>query len=202
MRYGQIDKDYAIRLATTPPDDDGPIWMVNLMRYRERADYADGRQTTLTGREADDLYAPIGPLTAIGAEPVFVGDVDTQFLNDTPKWDRVGIVKYPSRRAFIEMQQRPDFQALHEHKDAGMAETIVIGCLPMPVPELPADAPSWDDVPFPPTAEDGDGGARAEVQGAGERHGDGHLHGPRGEGGSSQRGAHRGVAAGRGHHPR
>ena len=156
MRYGQIDKDYAIRLATTPPDDDGPIWMVNLMRYRERADYADGRQTTLTGREADDLYAPIGPLTAIGAEPVFVGDVDTQFLNDTPKWDRVGIVKYPSRRAFIEMQQRPDFQALHEHKDAGMAETIVIGCLPMPVPDLPADAPAWDDVPCPPTAEDGD----------------------------------------------
>ena len=50
MRYGQIDTDYAVRLATTPPEDDGPIWMVNLMCYRARADYADGRATTLTGR--------------------------------------------------------------------------------------------------------------------------------------------------------
>jgi hypothetical protein len=154
VRYGTIDSEYAMRLATTPPDDDGPIWMVNLMKYREKADYADGRASEISGREADDLYAPIGPLTAIGAEPVFFADVDTQFLNDTPKWDRVGIVKYPSRRAFIEMQSRKDFQELHHHKEAGMAETIVCGCLPMPVPALPADAPTWDDVPHPPTAED------------------------------------------------
>ena len=72
----------------------------------------------------------------------------------TPKWDRVGIVKYPSRRAFIEMQSRKDFQELHHHKEAGMAETIVAGCLPMELPPLPADAPSWADVPHPPTAAD------------------------------------------------
>lgn len=156
IRYGVIDREYGMRLATTPPEDDGPVWMVNLMAYREQADYADGRDSAISGREADDLYAPLGPLAAIGAEVVFVGDVDTQFLNDTPKWDRVGVVKYPTRRSFIEMQQRKDFQELHAHKDAGMAQTIVIGCLPMPVPELPADAPSWDEVPFPPTADDGD----------------------------------------------
>jgi hypothetical protein len=85
---------------------------------------------------------------------VFLADVDYQFLNDTPKWDRVGIVKYPSRRSFIEMQTRKDFQELHHHKEAGMAETIVAGCLPMPIPELPADAPTWDEVPHPPTAAD------------------------------------------------
>ena len=85
---------------------------------------------------------------------MFLADVDTQFLNGTPKWDRVGIVKYPSRRAFIEMQSRPDFQELHHHKEAGMAETIVAGCLPMELPPLPADAPSWADVPHPPTAAD------------------------------------------------
>ena len=36
-----------------------------------------------------------------------------------------------------------------------MAATIVAGCLPMPLPPLPEDAPSWDDVPHPPTADDG-----------------------------------------------
>lgn len=154
VRYGQINREYGMKMFTMPPEDDGPIWMVNLMKYREKADYADGRSSDISGREADDLYAPLGPLKAIGAEVVFVADVDTQFLNDSPKWDRVGIVKYPSRRAFLEMQNRPDFKELHHHKEAGMAETIVCGCLPMPVPELPADAPTWDDVPHPPTADD------------------------------------------------
>jgi hypothetical protein len=154
VRYGQIDRAYGMRLATTPPEDDGPIWMVNLMSYRGTADYADGRASDISGKEADDRYAPLGPLKAIGAEPVFFADVDTQFLNDTPKWDRVGIVKYPTRRSFIEMQSRPDFQELHAHKEAGMASTIVSGCLPMPIPQVPADAPDWSHVPHPPTVED------------------------------------------------
>ena len=104
MRYGTVDTAYAARMAATPPEDDGPIWMVNLMHYRERADYADGRESTISGMEADDLYAPYAALDGVGAEIVFVGTVDTQFLNDDPKWDRVAVVKYPSRRAFLEMQ--------------------------------------------------------------------------------------------------
>lgn len=156
-RYGTIDPDYALRLASTSPDDDGPVWMVNLMKYRDIAEYADGRTTTITGRQADDLYTPIEPLAAIGAEIVFAGDVDQQLLGESPVWDRVGVVKYPTRRAFIEMQQREDFQRQHVHKDAGMQETIVIGCQPFDVPSMPDGVarPGWDDVPHPPTAEDG-----------------------------------------------
>ena len=154
-RYGQIDTDYGIRLATCPPEEDGPIWMVNLMAYRAKADYADGRASDISGREADDLYAPFGPLKAIGAEIVFVADVESQFLNDTPKWDRVAIVKYPTRRSFIEMSTRKDFQELHHHKDAGMAQTFVIGCLPMmDIPFAPEGSVDWAGVPHPPTAED------------------------------------------------
>ena len=156
-RYGTIDTEYAMRLATTPAEDDGPVWMVNLMKYRDVADYADGSDTTISGREADDLYAPIGPLAAIGAEIVFVGDVDQQLLGDAPVWDRVGVVKYPTRRSFVEMQQRRDFQQLHAHKDAGMEQTIVIGCRPMDGPAAPdgVEQPDWDDVPHPPTDDDG-----------------------------------------------
>ncbi|MEM7322117.1 MAG: hypothetical protein AAF531_03435 [Actinomycetota bacterium] len=152
--YGQVDMEYGARLATTSPEDDGPVWMVNLMRYRERAQYADGRETTLTGREADDTYAPLGPLAAVGAEIVFVADVADQFLGDEPKWDRLAVVRYPTRAAFIAMQEREDFQKAHEHKEAGMAETIVIGCEPLDVPAI-EDPVDWADVPHPPTDEDG-----------------------------------------------
>jgi hypothetical protein len=156
-RYGTVDRDYGLRLATTPPEEDGPVWMVNLMKYREVADYADDRGVAISGREADDLYAPTESLAAIGAEVAFFGDVDQQLLGDAPVWDRVGVVKYPTRRSFIEMQSRPDFQRQHVHKDAGMAETIVIGCRPFEVPDWPADIaqPDWADVPHPPTDDDG-----------------------------------------------
>jgi hypothetical protein len=154
VRYGKIDYDYARRLATTRPDEDGPIWMVNLMKYRDVADYVGAGAPAVSGREADDAYAPLETLAAIGAEVVFLADVDTQLLGGAPKWDRIGVVKYPTRRSFIEMQSRPEFVEKHVHKDAGMEQTIVMGCQPMPAPQLPADATDWQNVPHPPTADD------------------------------------------------
>ncbi len=152
QRYGTIDTEYAAQLGTTTEADDGPIWMINLMKYRDVADYADGRQSTISGREADDNYAPVDILNDIGAEIVFVADVDQQLLGDDTRWDRVAIVKYPTRRAFIEMQGRPDFQDKHVHKDAGMESTIVAGCLPIPHPQ--GETVDWAEVPHPPTADD------------------------------------------------
>lgn len=80
--YAEVDHDDGRKLATTAAEDDGPVWMVNLMHYKERAVYADGRETSLTGRQADDGYTPLGPLAAVGAEIVIAVDVDTQFLGD------------------------------------------------------------------------------------------------------------------------
>ena len=156
-RYGTIDQAYGTRLATTPADEDGPVWMVNLMKYRERADYADGRASSISGREADDVYSPLDSLAAVGAAPVFFGNVEQQLLGDDTTWDRIGVVKYPTRSSFIEMQSLPSFRESHHHKEAGMERTIVMGTQPMKTPEAPAGIESvdWADVPHPPTADDG-----------------------------------------------
>ncbi|HEY5108355.1 MAG TPA: hypothetical protein VII96_01960 [Acidimicrobiales bacterium] len=155
ISYGTIDTEYARRLASVAPEEDGPIWMVNLMRYRDRAVYADGRETELTGREADDRYAPFGPFRTVGAELVFLSDVEAQFLGGDQEWDRIAVVRYPTRRSFLEMQELPEYLELHEHKDAGMASTFVIAGRPVELPELPSDAPALDEVPHPSTPEDG-----------------------------------------------
>lgn len=34
--YGQVDQVHGARLASMPPNEDGPVWMVNLMKYRDR----------------------------------------------------------------------------------------------------------------------------------------------------------------------
>jgi len=155
-RYGQVDRDYGMQLATTAPEDDGPVWMVNLMKYREVADYTDGRESSISGQEADDLYTPIESLTAVGAEIVFGGNVEAQLLGDAPAWDRIGVVKYATRQSFIAMQSRPEFQESHKHKEAGMETTIVIGCQPIEQPARPEglEPLNWADVPHPPTDDD------------------------------------------------
>ena len=123
--YGRIDREYAMHLASCSPEQDGPILMVNFMKYRAVARYEDGAGPAVSGKEADDRYAPTEILADIGAAVVFFGDVEPG-----GDWDRVGIVRYPTRRSFFEMQNRRDFQERHVHKLAGMAHTIVCGTLP------------------------------------------------------------------------
>ncbi len=125
MDYGTIDFDYAGYLASQPEEDDGPIWMVNYMRYKKLASYDDGAGQ-VSGKEADDRYAPTEVLAAIGAEVAFFGDV----IAGDGAWDRVAIVRYPTRRSFIDMQSRDDFKEKKVHKDAGMDFTIIMCSLP------------------------------------------------------------------------
>ncbi len=155
--YGQVDSNYTRRLATTPSPEDGPVWMLNLMKYRPVAEYADGRQTEISGEKAGDLYSPFEALAGVGAEVVFFADVEPQLLGDETTWDRVALVRYPTRRAFIEMQYRPDFKEKHVHKEAGMEKTIVLGLQPIDDPMLRQGsmvAPNWSDASNPPTEED------------------------------------------------
>jgi uncharacterized protein (DUF1330 family) len=130
--------------------------MVNLMQYREVADYGEEGGPSISGREADDLYTPMGPLAEVGAEVVFAAEVETQLLGAGVPWDRIGVVKYPTRKAFIDMQAIPAFQDLHKHKDAGMERTIIIGCQPidLPVAAPGGTEPDWTAVPHPQTDDD------------------------------------------------
>lgn len=155
LPYGELNAAYAERLRQSATED-GPVWMVNLMKYKEKAEYADGRETELSGREADDAYSPLEQLAALGAEIVFVADVEDQLLGEGTIWDRVAVVKYPSGRAFTELLEQDGYQDSHDHKAAGMAKTIVLGCQPMDIQGINDDRVPFDRVPHPPTDEDGE----------------------------------------------
>lgn len=127
--YGTINVELVGKWLHMKPQDDGCFWALNLMKYVEVANYDDGREA-ISGKAADDAYAPLGPLAAVGAEVAYLGDVTSQPLG-SPMWDRVGIVRYPTRAAFFAMQERKDFKEAHVHKKAGMDFTIILACLPV-----------------------------------------------------------------------
>ncbi len=153
--YGKMNRDYGMQMFSTPPEQDGPVWMVNFMKYKEHATYADGSRG-ISGREADEQYSPLEILHDIGAKLVFIGDVELQLAGKDHKWDRIGVVKYPTRQAFLGMQNRKDFQDKHEHKEAGMEFTFVIGCQPADLDDsFRVKSNTWDSLEHAPTDEDG-----------------------------------------------
>jgi uncharacterized protein (DUF1330 family) len=111
---------------------EGPLRMLNLLRYKERAEYADGRETELSGREAYALYGQgvskiIGEL---GGRLAFAGRCQTLLIGDGDlAWDDVAIVEYPSLDAFRKMTGSAEYAAVHVHREAGLAHQLLIHCL-------------------------------------------------------------------------
>lgn len=153
--FGTAGREYFRFISQMTPENDGPVWMVNFMHYKAEAAYPDGSHG-LTGREADDLYTPVDVLDRIGASVPFYGDVVMQLDPNLPRWDRVGVVKYPTRASFLQMQTRPDFLERLVHKHAGMESTIITGCQPMPIPDgMMPDPTTWSALEHAPNDEDG-----------------------------------------------
>ena len=101
----------------------GPISMVNLLKYKEKAIYDDGRDTNLSGEEAYGLYAAevINLVEKYGGEFLFAGKVNRLMLGEVEEmWDSIAIAKYPNRKAMFEMTMDPDYQKIHVHRDAGL----------------------------------------------------------------------------------
>tara|TARA_B100001027_G_C16170761_1_gene286862 strand:- start:401 stop:802 length:402 start_codon:yes stop_codon:yes gene_type:complete len=101
----------------------GPISMVNLLKFKDKALYEDGRDTSLTGEEAYGLYAAevVNLVEKYGGEFLFAGKVNRLMLGEVEEmWDSVAIAKYPNRKAMFEMTMDPEYQKIHVHRDAGL----------------------------------------------------------------------------------
>jgi len=111
------------------PGADGPIYMVNLLKFKEKAEYADGRDTQLTGEEAYGLYAEEVEklLVQVGGNGMFSANVERLMLGEVEElWDKVAIAMYPSRAAMMEMMMLPKMQEIGIHRAAGLAGQLNI----------------------------------------------------------------------------
>ena len=108
---------------------DGPIYMVNLLKFKDKAEYADGRETNLTGREAYGIYgkAVFELLPKFGGKAVFMGDVTFLALGQVDElWDEVAIAMYPKRGDLFRMSSSKEWQEIAVHRAAGLAGQLNI----------------------------------------------------------------------------
>lgn len=110
-------------------NDDLPISMVNLLKFKDKAEYEDGRETNLTGAEAYAIYGNevVEHLKSIRAELVYSGDVTRLMLGEIEElWDMVVIARYPSKKAMLDMIMKPEYIESSIHRTAGLAGQLNI----------------------------------------------------------------------------
>jgi hypothetical protein len=111
------------------PGPEGPICMVNLLKFKPHAEYEDGRETQLTGREAYDLYAEGVErlLQQIDGYIGFMAEVERLMLGEVGElWDAVALAVYPSRQAMLEMMQLDGMGEISVHRAAGLVGQLNI----------------------------------------------------------------------------
>jgi uncharacterized protein (DUF1330 family) len=104
----------------------GPVVMVNLMRFRAASLDGDG-----SGWDAYLRYSAltVPMIKARGGTLLWTGDAKAVALGPQAgqQWDYLALVYYPSVAAFIDMMTSADYETLSDpHRRNGCAEHVII----------------------------------------------------------------------------
>lgn len=119
-----------LRAFADHPDDGAPVIMLNLLRYREHADYAQHpEQAPCSGRDAFKRYArqSIACIEDVGGKVLFIGAaLGTVIGPDAEQWDEIFLVRYPSHQAFLDMIASNNYRAISFHRSAALQDSRLI----------------------------------------------------------------------------
>jgi uncharacterized protein (DUF1330 family) len=113
----------------------GPMVMVNLLKYRDKAAYESDRaeaKLNLSGRDAYQRYGMVALQHVMkrGGKIVWGGQQNFVMIGalEGNDWDEVVCVQYPSGDAFMDMTQDAEYLAAHYHREAGLERTGLLCC--------------------------------------------------------------------------
>ena len=115
---------------------DTPIHMLNLLRYRDEAEYPDGHANAgkgWSGRRAYEEYGRTsGPIfRRVGGSIIWRGVYETVVTGpEATSWDDGFIAAYPNSAAFFEMIKDPAYQQAVVNRTAALADSRLIRFAP------------------------------------------------------------------------
>lgn len=114
-----------------PPS--GPIVMLNLLRFRDVADYSASPElapeSPISGKEAYQRYmAHTAPfLTEAGGELLFQGTGGPYLIGpEASRWDLVLLVRHQSAQAFLSFASNQAYLAGMGHRTAALADSRLL----------------------------------------------------------------------------
>lgn len=111
---------------------DEPIHMLNLLQYREEADYPDGHESASKGWTGRRAYKEYGKTSApifrrVGGSIVWRGEFRTVVTGpEAMHWHDGFIASYPSADAFFEMIKDAEYQKAVVNRTAALADSRLV----------------------------------------------------------------------------
>ena len=108
-----------------------PIAMLNLLKFKDKAVYEDGRPCQLSGREAYALYGKafeqiMGPQ---GVTVLYSGEIKGVLIGQGEDlWDSMALIQYPSTQVMLDMLKNEEYQQAQQHRAAGLEGQLLIEC--------------------------------------------------------------------------
>ena len=130
MAYVDPDRANWQRFKDLPRDR--PIHMLNLIKFRELADYPAGHPNhgkRLTGREAYAIYAAGFQKLVVddGAAMVWKAPLECVVTGPLDEWDEAFVMGYPSSVAFMKMVKNQEYvRDVLPHRSAAVADSRLI----------------------------------------------------------------------------
>jgi uncharacterized protein (DUF1330 family) len=110
--------------------DEGAIVMINLLRFRDSAQYPAGfAAEPCSGREAYQRYGMhvLPMLHGVGGKILWSGAAKMVVIGPSEEsWHEAVLVQYPSRAAFISMVTSEAYQKIVDHRTAALADSRLI----------------------------------------------------------------------------
>lgn len=111
----------------------GPVVMLNMLRLREVADYAESPElapeTRISGRAAFQRYVDhtLPFLKQSGGELMFIGDGGEFFIGPADEqWDVIMLVKQNSLASFMAFASNPGYLAGMGHRTAAVQDSRLL----------------------------------------------------------------------------
>jgi uncharacterized protein (DUF1330 family) len=108
-----------------------PIAMLNLLKFKEKAVYEDGRSCDLSGSDAYQLYADAFHeiMEPRGVRILYSGEVKGLLIGGGDDlWDAMALIQYPSSDVMLKMLRDEDYQRAQQHRAAGLEGQLLIEC--------------------------------------------------------------------------
>ncbi|HEX7775082.1 MAG TPA: DUF1330 domain-containing protein [Parvibaculum sp.] len=109
--------------------DPSPIVMLNLLKFRDVAEYKDGRAEKISGREAYMRYGrKMQPFVeGKGGRFIFMADIKKVVIGEIEgSWDVIALMEYPSAAAFFAIAASPEVAAIGVDREAGLAGQLLV----------------------------------------------------------------------------
>ncbi|WP_407874398.1 DUF1330 domain-containing protein [Qipengyuania nanhaisediminis] len=115
---------------------DRPIHMLNLLRFREKAEYPQGQENHGKGWSGQRAYEEYGRTSGpifrrVGGAIVWRGTFETVVTGpDDMRWDDGFVAQYPHAGAFFEMIKDPEYQKAVVNRTAALADSRLVRFAP------------------------------------------------------------------------